>query len=273
MLTTKKPYYIPSKPKQCDQIWEDMKPSEKGRICAKCEKHIYDFEKMKWNEILKVHQNSMTTVCGNYNQKQIKYWGREIPKWYEPITKYLVSIGIIKIFFSNEPSLANVKSDTTFQIQKINQEQIPKDSNNFETSLVIRGKVLNSETLEPFYDTHISIVGQKGYIFTNDNGKFELKINKLSANILEKLNSKFITLRLFHLGYYIDVEISKNDMVLKENSYIFDVTLVYDRSLEKEKYSEDSAFFAHRRLPPKSFFSKIIDRISYFFSKKPFNLK
>ncbi len=37
--------------KRCDQYWDDMEQKDKGRICSKCEKFLYDFRGMSDLEI------------------------------------------------------------------------------------------------------------------------------------------------------------------------------------------------------------------------------
>ncbi|MCX6147040.1 MAG: hypothetical protein NTW25_07280 [Candidatus Kapabacteria bacterium] len=264
-----RPYYIPVKPKQCDQIWDEMTPTEKGRICAKCEKHIYDFENMKWNEILDIHQNSKAPVCGNYNQKQIKYWGREIPKWYEPYAKYLISLGIVKLFLSNEPLIANNNADSTFQTQQINQDQIPKENIKTDTSLVIKGEVIHYKTYEPIYNATIHLVGSDYSVNTNIEGKFELSIN---IQQLENANLNKLTLYIIYEGRHILVDFSEKNFKKNMNIYTFDETLVFDIN---ESYYEanngDSAFYARRK--EKSLFKDLYYNIKSLFIRKPFNQK
>ena len=67
------------KPKHCNQHWLEMQPTDSGRICGQCQKHIVDFSKMKWAEIEAIQRANNNTVCGMYSNKQLKYWGQEVP--------------------------------------------------------------------------------------------------------------------------------------------------------------------------------------------------
>lgn len=68
------------KPKHCDQNWLDMHPVEGGRLCGKCEKKIIDFTGMSWAEIMRVQRENGFAACGMYSPKQLKHWGKEVPK-------------------------------------------------------------------------------------------------------------------------------------------------------------------------------------------------
>ncbi len=56
-----------------------MSPTEKGRLCAACQKNIVDFSKMRWAEIEKLQGENGNSLCGMYSEKQLEYWGREVP--------------------------------------------------------------------------------------------------------------------------------------------------------------------------------------------------
>lgn len=262
-----RPYYIPVKPKQCDQIWEEMTPTEKGRICAKCEKHIYDFENMKWNEILDVHQNSKAPVCGNYNQKQIKYWGREIPKWYEPYAKYLVSLGIVKLFLSNEPLIANNNADSTFQTQQINQEQIPKEKIKSDTSIVIKGELIHYETYNPIAGAKITLSDIPNSTITDNNGKFELKIDSLNFEYLLKLQN--------HIKLFIAKDtvinskyFSTRDIKLHQNIYFFEETFTFNPNGRDYIINDDDIGFSPAVRV--TFYKKIYNSFINLFKRGPY---
>jgi hypothetical protein len=67
------------KPKFCDQNWLEMSPTEKGRLCAACQKNIVDFSKMRWAEIVHLQEENGNSLCGMYSEKQLEYWGLEVP--------------------------------------------------------------------------------------------------------------------------------------------------------------------------------------------------
>ncbi len=67
------------KPKYCDQDWLEMKQMDSGRLCGQCKKSIVDFSNKKWSEIEEIQRANNNSVCGMYSDKQLKYWGQEVP--------------------------------------------------------------------------------------------------------------------------------------------------------------------------------------------------
>ena len=68
------------KPQHCAQNWLEMKPTEGGRICGRCEKTIVDFSGMSWAEIKRMQGANGNGLCGMYSERQLKYWGQEPPR-------------------------------------------------------------------------------------------------------------------------------------------------------------------------------------------------
>jgi hypothetical protein len=60
-------------PKPCHENWNEMHPAEKGRFCDRCTKIVFDFTKMKQDEIdkyLLAHKNEK--LCGRFMKEQVK---------------------------------------------------------------------------------------------------------------------------------------------------------------------------------------------------------
>ena len=58
-------------PQPCDQNWDSMSQSEKGRFCEKCSKHLIDFRDKTDKEIAELHLTSWGKVCGIYLPEQL----------------------------------------------------------------------------------------------------------------------------------------------------------------------------------------------------------
>lgn len=50
--------------KKCEQIWDDMKVVDGGRLCQKCQNVLIDFRGMNDDEIAFHHIKSDKPVCG-----------------------------------------------------------------------------------------------------------------------------------------------------------------------------------------------------------------
>ena len=68
------------RPKYCGQNWLEMCPTNNGRICPGCNKVIIDFTKKSWKEIEEKQKQNNNAICGMYSNKQLNYWGQEIPR-------------------------------------------------------------------------------------------------------------------------------------------------------------------------------------------------
>lgn len=55
----------------CHQKWSEMTPSEKGRYCDSCEKHVIDFSQMTDNDILKFLGENKSGFCGQFRASQL----------------------------------------------------------------------------------------------------------------------------------------------------------------------------------------------------------
>lgn len=112
------------KPMPCNQKWEDMLPSERGRICLGCGKHVTDFREYSWAEITKVHNSSPIPVCGIYSDEQINSWGQKISK-HQSWSSKLVTISAAFLSLTQfSPSMLNAqKAIPQEQTQTINLQE------------------------------------------------------------------------------------------------------------------------------------------------------
>ena len=72
-----------------------MSPVEEGRLCGQCDKVIYDFSKMNWDEISKTQKEHGNSLCGMYSEKQLKHWGHEPPSALNGCKSAVASLGLL----------------------------------------------------------------------------------------------------------------------------------------------------------------------------------
>lgn len=58
-------------PKPCHENWSEMKPVDKGRFCASCQKKVYDFTQAPDTAILEIIRKSQD-VCGRFRVSQLE---------------------------------------------------------------------------------------------------------------------------------------------------------------------------------------------------------
>src|SRR5688572_10916265 len=138
------------KPKYCDQDWLDMKPVPGGRLCKKCGHTLQDFTKSTWIEIEVIQQQNNNSICGMYNERQLKYWGREVPK-INPGLNFLVGSSLLLMpafFIKNESKAQTIKAQTAQGESSVSvpeQDAIPDTTN----KIILQGKLIDKNTQDP----------------------------------------------------------------------------------------------------------------------------
>jgi hypothetical protein len=78
----------------CHEQWGNMTPSERGRFCDACEKHVVDFTMMSDQEIAQFFKRPSTgSVCGRFFNEQLNR-PIEMPKKRIPWVKYFFQIAL-----------------------------------------------------------------------------------------------------------------------------------------------------------------------------------
>lgn len=74
-----------TKPRLCNQNWLAMAPTAQGRLCAQCEREIYDFSALSWPQIVHVQAAHGNRLCGLYSDAQLAHWGQAPPSICAPL--------------------------------------------------------------------------------------------------------------------------------------------------------------------------------------------
>lgn len=187
------------KPKYCGQNWLDMKPTERGRLCGQCQKNIIDFSKKSWTDIIRIQRENNNSVCGMYSDKQLKYWGQEIPR-SNIATKIATTTLLIGI------STISVNGQT----EKIN------DTTSSKTIIrgFVTGKTENG-AIDTLFASNIHLKNTNFGTTANLNGYYELDISDIKDTIKEDI-------LVFSMIGYEDFEVSINAI---SNNFNFNVQL------------------------------------------------
>jgi hypothetical protein len=238
--------------KKCNQVWEDMTPSEKGRICSKCQNTIIDFRNQTDREVAETHAFATGKVCGLYKKEQIQ------PKTAHQKRRNFKSIyiGLIGIFSSIsligqakgnlikveqiEPDYENQPSTT----QKIESHQSP-----IIDSIIVSG-LLTDESGAALIFATIHIKDTEIGTSSDINGFYNLNISK-AINDFNK-----ITLVVSYVGYLKqEIIITKKDLLKKKNT--LNITLLEDERV--------SVFYVVEKQP---WYKRAWGRIKRVFTKK-----
>lgn len=175
--------------KSCNENWDAMDPLEKGRMCAICQKQVFDFTKSTAVEVKKQYQEQNSKLCG-----------RITPKFY---TEQYVQAQYEKEYFSKSKLflLAAIIcfGINLFTVEKSNASILTKLKNIFLSEqtdtaqyLTIKGVVKDKETGEVLPFVNITFFDGDSVITTvnsNIDGNYILKVKnqKYSKAILKFL--------------------------------------------------------------------------------------
>lgn len=206
-----------SKLKKCDQVWDEMPESERGRICQKCQQTIFDFRKLNDSEVAELHIFNEGKVCGLYRKDQL----RSIKvKKTSGLKVRSIMAGIIGFL-----STLNAKAQTETKLVKTEQTEPTFNVNNQITtegqvskttkdSIIISG-IIKDNMGNPAINAAVYIEGTIIGTTSDLNGNYSLNVTKS----FESKNE--ITLVYAFIGRIDQKEIlSKNKMMESKNRII-----------------------------------------------------
>ena len=165
--------------RKCDQRWEEMTPSAKGRICGQCNKHIVDFRKMTHAEVAKEHAFSEEAVCGLYTPEQLMLIKRPTRKGRvnKRLSLFLASMALL--FSEQVDAQEPVPKERTIareDLEKLPARSGPLDHGpKFQDTILVTGTVLDeNNTPLPFVTVHVQ--GTKLGTTTDFDGNYTLGV-------------------------------------------------------------------------------------------------
>ena len=175
-----------TKPKFCNQSWDNMSTINGGRMCGKCEKLIVDFRKSKWNEIEKIQIESNNTTCGLYSDKQLKYWGQQPPLIETKIQKPVFLFSFLSALFMISPKQMQPQQKQDSMI--VERENYTNAFYVFKpTPILIKGKLFDKQSKEGVAFANVWIDGTKKRTSTDIEGNFKIDITDVADSIQKYL--------------------------------------------------------------------------------------
>lgn len=162
-------------PNPCEQKWDLMAPSNKGKYCSHCQKTVIDFSRLSDNEIINIVAQTPGKICGRLTQQQINYHFSNDQK-LRRLLLHKIFAGIAIFGISNESSAFSIT--TTYENASIIQEKItlnPRDKSTITTDTlknVIEGTVFDAQTKETVPFSNLIIEGTTIGSQADANGKF-----------------------------------------------------------------------------------------------------
>ena len=208
------------KPIPCNQNWNEMLPTDGGRICLGCGKLVSDFRKSSWADIAKVHSKSPIPVCGIYSKEQINSWGQNISIHQSSCSKLVaISAALLALAQLSPTPLKAQKTVAQEQTQTSKQLLKQKPTNAKPKQKFVSGTVVvlqSDSTKLPLKDASIFVLQDSLHLktVTDSVGRFVLDI----TNRFSKLPNT-ITLILSHPDF-----MTKSIPLNKNNLKVLDLT-------------------------------------------------
>jgi len=184
--------------KLCDQRWEDMTPTDRGRLCAKCNKNIVDFREMPSNEIARTHAFAEESVCGVYLPQQMRLPKMRTSRFAinKRLSFFMASLSFL--FAEQLQAQEPVPKEQTIKredIQEMQERSGPLDHGPvLQDTILVTGKVLDEQgQLLPFVAVHVK--NTKIGTNTDFDGNYTLSIP------IDQTTNEDIFLVFTYVGY------------------------------------------------------------------------
>ena len=208
----------------CDQQWEKMTPSERGRICGKCDKQIIDFRNFTPLEIAREHALSNLPVCGLYTEEQLAPTKRMTFK--KKSTWSSVYLGILGLFYVNNLSGQETGDSTTIvqtekDYEKRNTDVIQKSNSpavQAADSIIISGRLTDTND-EPLIHGTVLVKDFNKGTSTDFEGFYHIDLTEFFQDTSE------ITLVFSYIGFQTTEVLLRRDEVKVEGTNEFNMAL------------------------------------------------
>lgn len=180
-----------NKPLPCNQKWNDMLPTDGGRICTGCGKLVVDFRKTSWADIQFTHLNNPTPTCGIYDEKQLNYWGQQIPSEKSGCSKLIHLSATLLALSQVFPTDIQAQTKATSTVVEQKQTTQINSTTSIPVKRIINGTVvkqLEDSTKRPVIWVSVIVCGKgwKKEVKTDVFGRFSIDITSEFSSIKPK---------------------------------------------------------------------------------------
>lgn len=171
-------------PEPCDEDWNEMTFTGKGKFCAKCEKEVFDFTGYHKDDILKVLKDR-NKFCGMIDKSQLRDRNLITKGHHAHFSKFALFIGLGTMLGISQPAISRPVGHRTEITENKNWKgNLPERQS--KDSLTMKGVVLDSGKL-PLPGVIVHFLGNETGVQTNLKGEFsiDIPVNELGEkNIL-----------------------------------------------------------------------------------------
>ena len=177
-------------PNPCQENWETMNISEKGKFCALCQKNIIDFTTSSDREILQYY-NQNSKICGRFHSSQIDR-NLILPKEKSSIWLAVTSaiIGFLGLGSQEVYAQESVKTEQTDP--KIKEGKIKETPKN--TTEIITGNVTDGKA--PIPGVNVGIKGTNLQTQTDIDGNYAIGAKKGDVLVFSFIGYKNLEIKI-----------------------------------------------------------------------------
>lgn len=206
-------------PKPCNEDWNQMTISEKGRFCTSCQTQVINFTEMPVEEIKHFLEQKTGSSCGRFSKYQIEVFNATYQEFPSPsslrkwtMAAVLASVSVLPTFAQDSnPRLPAPLLNTNISYYHQSQTTVTSGTIPVSETVILMGQVIDLETEEALPFANIIVVGTTIGTTTDFDGNFLLKVPKSKEAItLEVHYAGFST-----LSYSIVPESTKTGLTLK----------------------------------------------------------
>lgn len=160
-------------PKPCNEGWQNMTPTQKGRFCASCQKEVIDFTQLSSSDINRKTKSSKD-ICGRFTKDQLQQ--NYTISSQNNLSRLGIALGLGSIIAVAQPSFAQekqIKVKTEQSNVRVLGELAETQTQN--NSITITGIVTDEEEL-PLAGTNVILKNTEYGTQTDFDGNFSIKI-------------------------------------------------------------------------------------------------
>ena len=162
----------------CAANWRDMPSAAQGRFCLSCRKQVTDFSTLEEHDIKRFFKNYKGTVCGRFQQHQLKHYTYNAPV-KSPLLTLLALTGLSFLM----PAAAQVHSGTSFTQSSPARatDKAAAEKTDAAEGYIISGRIFykDGEAELPLPGANVLIEGTPWGAITDTTGSFEIKLPEL----------------------------------------------------------------------------------------------
>jgi hypothetical protein len=171
----------------CHENWQNMTPQDQGRFCGACQKTVVDFTVMSDQAVLNYFLKADHNVCGRFAHDQLNKELIITKKQKRFSWVYVWNILVATFLVARADAQVKPKPETP--VESI--DHLPKKIGKVAYvrpdggEVVINGNVVDGSNNKPVVGANIGIKGTDNGTVANNEGKFNIKVEKKEGVVLE----------------------------------------------------------------------------------------